>query len=200
MSRPWFLHRIDPANDKLGITSLSAVMQWVSCRTMMKALLLKASCSLTEILLSVSPSVFSWIMLGRGSSSAAFLLPRPEKGVVWPITRWTHLAQVAVVALMVTYLVSISRNVTTGRATWRHLSSSPEMTGLHRELRLWCFYLLGHHQARWLHCQFIDLKTIRLHYWNLPQQPGRPYYQFISSCYDRDFSRTFDLPATKWTH
>jgi len=57
-------------------------MQWVSCRTMMKALFLKASCSMTEILLSVSPSVFSWIMLDHGSYSAAFLLPRPDKGVV----------------------------------------------------------------------------------------------------------------------
>jgi len=39
-SRPWFLLRIDPASEKLGITSLSAVVQWVSCRTMMKALFL----------------------------------------------------------------------------------------------------------------------------------------------------------------
>ena len=78
---------------------------------------------MTEILLSVSPSVFSWSMLGRGSSSAAFLLPGPEKGVVCPIPRWTHPARVAVVAPMVTYLVSISRNAATGRATWRHLSS-----------------------------------------------------------------------------
>ena len=35
---------------------------------------------MTEILFAVSPSVFSWNMLGRGSS-AAFLLPRSEKGV-----------------------------------------------------------------------------------------------------------------------
>jgi len=32
----------------------------------MKALFLWASCSMTVILLSVSPSVFSWSMLGRG--------------------------------------------------------------------------------------------------------------------------------------
>ena len=32
--------RIDPASEKLGITSLSAVVQWVSCTTMMKALFL----------------------------------------------------------------------------------------------------------------------------------------------------------------
>ena len=34
---------------------------------------------MTDILFAVSPSVFSWSMLGCGSSSAAFLLPRPEK-------------------------------------------------------------------------------------------------------------------------
>jgi len=51
---------------------------------------------MTEILLSVSPLVFNWSMLGRGSSSAAFLLPCPEKGIVWPIPCWTHLAWVAV--------------------------------------------------------------------------------------------------------
>ena len=65
----------------------------------------------------MGPSVFSWIILGRGSSSAAFLLPRPEEGVVCPILRLTHPARVAVVALMVTDLVSISRNPATGRAT-----------------------------------------------------------------------------------
>ena len=79
---------------------------------------------MTEILLSVAPSVFSWIMLGRRSSSAAFMLLRPEKGVVWTIPRWTHLAWVAVIALMVRDLVSTSRNAATGRATWRHLSST----------------------------------------------------------------------------
>jgi len=88
---------------------------------------------MTDILLSVSPSVFIWIMLGRGSSSTAFLLPSPEKGVIWPIPRRTHPARVAVIALMVTDLVSISRNDATGRATWRHLSSSPN----HSDPTLW---------------------------------------------------------------
>jgi len=32
VSRPWFLLRTDPASEKLGITSLSAGVQWVSCR------------------------------------------------------------------------------------------------------------------------------------------------------------------------
>jgi len=80
---------------------------------------------MTEILFSVSPSVFIWSMLGCGSSSAAFLLLRPEKGVVWPIARWAHSARVPVLALVMTDLVSISGNAATGRATWRHLSSSP---------------------------------------------------------------------------
>ena len=40
VARPWFLLRTDPASEKLGITSLSAVVQWVSRRTMMKALFL----------------------------------------------------------------------------------------------------------------------------------------------------------------
>jgi len=35
VARPWFLLRIDPASEKLGITSLPAVVQWGSCRTTM---------------------------------------------------------------------------------------------------------------------------------------------------------------------
>ena len=61
--------------------SLWATTLRVSCSTMMKALFLWASCSMTEILSAVSLSVFSWSMLGR-QSSAAFLLPCPEKGVL----------------------------------------------------------------------------------------------------------------------
>ena len=124
VARPWFLLKIDPPSEKFGITSLSAIVEWVSCRTKMKALFLSASCSMTEILFSVSPSVFSWSMLGRGSSSAAFLLPSREKGVMCPIPRWTQPARVAVVAVVMTDLVSISRNSATGRATWRHICSS----------------------------------------------------------------------------
>jgi len=60
--------RTDTASEKLGITGLSAVVQWVSCKTMMKALFLQASCSMTEILSAVSPSVFTWSMLDRESS------------------------------------------------------------------------------------------------------------------------------------
>ena len=71
---------------------------------------------MTEILYAVSPSVFSWIMLGR-RSSAAFLLPRPEKGVWWPTPCRTHPVRVAAVALKLTGLVNISRNAATGRAT-----------------------------------------------------------------------------------
>jgi len=59
-----------------------------------------------------------------GLSSPVFLLPRPQKGFAWPIPRWTHPARVAVVALVITDLVSISKNAATWRATWRHLSSS----------------------------------------------------------------------------
>ena len=81
MARPWFQLMIDPASEKLGITNLSAVVQWVSGRAMMKALFLYASCSMTAILSAVSPRCVSWRMLGRGSQ-AAFLLPRPEKGVL----------------------------------------------------------------------------------------------------------------------
>ena len=61
---------------------------------------------MTDILFAVSPSMFSWSMLGRGSS-AAFLLPRPKKGIVWPTLCWTHPAQVAVIALILTGLVDI---------------------------------------------------------------------------------------------
>ena len=72
---------------------------------------------------AVSPSVFSWSMLGH-RSSAAFLLPRPEKGIRWPTPCWTHPVRVAAVALKLTDLISISGYAATGRATWRHLSSS----------------------------------------------------------------------------
>ena len=59
VAKPRFPLRTDPATEKLGITSLSAVVQWVSCRTIMKSLFLSASCSMTKILSAVSPSVFS---------------------------------------------------------------------------------------------------------------------------------------------
>jgi len=91
----------------------------------MNALLLYASCSITVILLAVSPSVFSWSKLGHGSSLAAFLLPRPEKGAFLPNSLWTPPARVAVVGLEATDLVSIWMNAATGRATWRYLSCSP---------------------------------------------------------------------------
>jgi len=74
---------------------------------------------MTEILPAVSPSVFSWSMLGR-RSSAAFLLPRLEKGVWWPTPCRTHPVRVVAVALELTDLVTISRNAATGRATRRH--------------------------------------------------------------------------------
>jgi len=40
VARSWFLFRTETASQNLGITSLSAVVQWVSCRTTMKALFL----------------------------------------------------------------------------------------------------------------------------------------------------------------
>jgi len=40
VARPWFLLKTDPASEKLGITCLSGLVQWVVCRTMMKAVLL----------------------------------------------------------------------------------------------------------------------------------------------------------------
>jgi len=57
---------------------------------------------MTEILFAVSPSVFSWRMLGRGSSAA------------WPTPCRTHPARVAVVALVVTGLVKICSECRTG--------------------------------------------------------------------------------------
>ena len=62
-------------------------------------------------------------MLVRGSSSAAFLLRRHEKGVTWPIPCRTHPARLAVVALVVTCLVDICSKCRAGRAKWRHLST-----------------------------------------------------------------------------
>jgi len=65
--------------------------------------------------ITVSPSVISWSMLGRGSSSAAACLPpRLAPGVSLHSPRWTHSAPVAVVALVVTGLVDISSNVAQG--------------------------------------------------------------------------------------
>ena len=68
---------------------------------------------MTEILSAVSPSVFSWSPFGRGSS-AAFLLPLPEKDVLWPTPCRTRPKRVAVVALVLTGLVNISRECRTG--------------------------------------------------------------------------------------
>ena len=62
---------------------------------------------MTEILSAVSPSVFSWRMLGR-RSSAAFVLSRPEKGVWWPTPCRTRPAWVAVIALVLASSVDIS--------------------------------------------------------------------------------------------
>ena len=65
---------------------------------------------MTEILSAVSPSVFSWTMLGRGPS-AVFVLPRPEKGALWPTPCRTRPARVAVVALVLTGLLILAANV-----------------------------------------------------------------------------------------
>jgi len=48
-----------------------------------------------------------------------------RKGFFLPSPRQTHPARVAGVALVTTDLVSISRNVATGRATCRHVLSVP---------------------------------------------------------------------------
>jgi len=56
---------------------------------------------------AVSPLVFGWSMLDRGSHSAASRQPRLAPSVFLPSPRWTHPARVAVVALTVTGLVGI---------------------------------------------------------------------------------------------
>ena len=71
VARPCFLLKTDPASEKMGIASLSAVVQWVSWRTGTNALMGEASCSITLILLTVSHSMFICRMLGLWSSSAA---------------------------------------------------------------------------------------------------------------------------------
>ena len=82
MARPCLLLRIYPASEKLGITSFSAEVQWVSWRTMTLALCFWARRSITLILLAVRPSVFNCSMLsGLRYFSTALLPPRPEKGV-----------------------------------------------------------------------------------------------------------------------
>jgi len=70
-----------PGFRHLRAAASSSGLKGSGCRTMMKALFLKDSCSMTEMLFAVSHPVFTWSMLGRVSSSAAFLLPHPEKGV-----------------------------------------------------------------------------------------------------------------------
>jgi len=50
---------------------------------------------MTVVLIAASLLVSSWSMLCRGSSSAAFVLPRPEKAVLWPIPCQTHPVHVA---------------------------------------------------------------------------------------------------------
>ena len=117
VARPCFLLRIDPTSEKLRITSLSAIVQRLSRKTMTSALLLCVRCSMTLILLAVSFSVFSCSrpMLGFQSSSTAAMLPRHENGIFQPSPRRTHPPQIAVVALVSTGLVSISINAATRR-------------------------------------------------------------------------------------
>ena len=50
VAKPCFLPRTDTVSEKLGITGLSAVVQWISCMTMMHSLFSQASCSITLIL------------------------------------------------------------------------------------------------------------------------------------------------------
>jgi len=109
VARPCFLRRTDPTCEKLGITSLFAVVQWVSCGTMMNALFLQASWSITLILFAVRPSVSSCRMLGLRSSSTGLRsssAAAPWKSV--PSPRRTHPACVALAALLVAGLVGIS--------------------------------------------------------------------------------------------
>jgi len=68
---------------------------------------------MTEIVSAVSSSVFNWSMLGRGSS-AAFLLPCPEKATLWPTPCRTRPAWVAVIALVLASSVDISSQCRTG--------------------------------------------------------------------------------------
>jgi len=107
---------------------------------------------MTEILFAVSPSVFSWSMLGRGSS-AAFLLPLPEKFVLWPTPCRTHPARVAVVALVVTGLVDICSECRTGgpREGTCHLPNVVNCT----EVIFWSFVSM-HWSNFWLTHQQLD--------------------------------------------
>ena len=106
VARPCFLLRTDPASENLGITSLSAVVQWVSWRAMTNTLFFQASCSMTLILLAMSPSMFSCSVLVLRPSSAAG--SHFEKGVSLPSLRRAHPARVAMIPLVSTDLVSIS--------------------------------------------------------------------------------------------
>jgi len=93
------------ASRGLDETSLFAVVQWVSCRTIINALFLPASCSITLILFADNASVFSCIMLSLvilGSRHA----PRLETGV--PSPRRTHPARIVLVGLVVAGSACIS--------------------------------------------------------------------------------------------
>ena len=105
----------------LWINSLSAVVQWVFCKTMMNALFLWAS-------YSISWSCLQWTPRCSAAEHMIFGYPRQqERCCAWnkvlPSPRRTHPAQVAVAARVATGLKSISRNTATGRTTWKHLLS-----------------------------------------------------------------------------
>ena len=97
--------------EKLGMTSLSAVVQWVSCRTMMKALFLSASCSMTEIFVCSQPLCVQQEYVGSWVFGSISDTPPCEGRFVTHLCR-THPARIAVVALALAGLVDICRHRT----------------------------------------------------------------------------------------
>ena len=155
-----------------------------------------------DFLFAVSTSVFSWSILGCGSSSAAFLLLRPEKGVLWPIQCWTYPVWVAVVALVVAGLVDICSECRTGRTTWRHLSSPTFYVNRCKEI--WEFYWTQALQfvftailtlfmlqiLRWKWCQ--EQKNMRIWRW---QSVWNVWWNSISSLGIWNYSLWHNTPC-----
>ena len=147
VARPCLFLRTNPASEKLGIASLSAIVQWVSCKTMMKTLFLSVGYLVRLTLFALSSALVSCRMLGLRSTSAAATLMCLEKGV--PSPRRTHPARKTVVVLVVTAFGWHFKNSVTGRVTKRHLSSSAgySMTSVKKETRGKKYFLFGSHNC-----------------------------------------------------
>ena len=129
VARPWFLLKIDPAEENwesvacLQLCSGSLVGWWWKPCSYRLAAQWRRSCLQWAARCSFG---VCWVVVHLLCCRAL------RRAYYDPIPRWTHPSRVAVVALVVTDFVSASKNAARERATWRHLSSSPTVNLTYR--------------------------------------------------------------------